>query len=201
MTFLLFGLIASICGALPPGAVNLSIVHTTINRGANEAYPVIFTAAIGELLVAFLALNFSMTIETFIHENLIVQYILTAVLFVVGTSLIVKKAKKANPTSQSKQQGALKGFLLAILNPPVFVFWILAFTYLHENFNLQLMGLVSTTVFFLGIFLGKLSTLWLYINLSKRLCQESCKLTQRFNQGIGILTIGIGVLQCVRIFS
>jgi len=66
MDYLLYGFAgfaASTLGALPPGAVNLSVVYTTINRGASFAVPIILAAAVGEILLSFFALHCTMTIE------------------------------------------------------------------------------------------------------------------------------------------
>lgn len=50
MEYLVYGLtgfLASTVGALPPGAVNLSVMYTTLNRGARFALPIILAAAVG----------------------------------------------------------------------------------------------------------------------------------------------------------
>lgn len=59
------GLTTAFIGALPPGAVNLAVVYITINKGGKDALPIIFMAALGEIILSFFALHFTMTVEEY----------------------------------------------------------------------------------------------------------------------------------------
>lgn len=82
--FSITGFVAAVLGALPPGAVNLSVVYTTIRQGAKFTIPIILAAAFGEIVLSFFAMHCTMAVETFIQQNIIIQYLIALVLIVVG---------------------------------------------------------------------------------------------------------------------
>lgn len=205
MEYLLYigsGFLASALGALPPGAVNLSVVYTTLNQGAKSAFPIILAAALGEVVLAFFALHCTMFIEDYIQKNLYIQYLIAIILIVVGTLLFLKKPVIPNKEGKKKKNNSFtKGLVLAILNPPVLVFWLVAFAYLTANTQVMIhMGLFQLILlFFIGVFIGKIFTLWLYLQLSKKIEKKAQNITVIVNKGIGLLILIIGSFQFINL--
>ena len=69
LLFFISGLLASFVGGVVPGAVNLNVVYTTINKSAKAAIPIILAAGIGEIVLSFIALHCSVFVEENIQKN------------------------------------------------------------------------------------------------------------------------------------
>ena len=197
------GFVAAVLGALPPGAVNLSVVYTTIRRGAGFAIPIILAAAVGEIILSFFALHCTMTVETYIQHNIFIQYLIAGSLIVAGMILIIRRAVDAPPPGSKKNRGFLKGLLLAVVNPPVLVFWLVAFAFISSHTAVRIhMGMLQLVcLFFVGIFLGKIFALWIYVQLSKRIAKRAGDIKNKLNRGIGLLLLIIGIIQLSRLIA
>ncbi|MCG8328315.1 MAG: LysE family transporter [Chitinophagales bacterium] len=203
MEYLLYastGFAAATLGALPPGAVNLSVVYTTLNKGAKFAIPIILAAAVGEILLSLFALSCAMTVEEYIEQNLYVQYCIAILLIIAGVFLLLHKPKVKNPDKPKKNNGFLKGLLLAVLNPPVLIYWLVAFAFISSNGLMVNLSLIELSlIFFAGIFVGKIFTLWLYLQLSKRIVSKASHLIEKLNKGIAVLLVILGCVQLVKL--
>ena len=115
---------------------------------------------------------------------------------IVGIILLLKKATKTKKESKNNQ-GFFKGFLLAVLTPPVLIFWLLAFTYLASVANVEPMMSVFylTALFFVGVFVGKLLVLFGYLKLSSLIAKKADDITHKINKVIALLLLVIGVFQ------
>jgi len=195
------GFAASALGALPPGAVNLSVVYTTLNKGAKKALPIILAAAIGEILLSFFALHCTMFVEDYIQSNIFIQYVIAILLIFVGALMLWKKKPKQEVEKKKKNNAFIKGLLLSVINPPVLVFWLLAFAYLASNTSVMVrIGLLKLTLlFFTGVFLGKIFTLWAYLQLSKKIEKKAKHLTKIINKVIGAIVLVLGSIQLIRL--
>ena len=96
----------------------------------------------------------------------------------------------------------LKGLLLAFINPPVLIFWVLAFTLIHK-YILKVSDMspwLTLLIFFTGVFFGKTATLYAYSRWGEKL-EKSQKNTQKtIHQFIGIALLALGIFQGVRFF-
>ncbi|MEZ5041787.1 MAG: LysE family transporter [Saprospiraceae bacterium] len=195
------GLTTAFIGALPPGAVNLAVVYITINKGGKDALPIIFMAALGEIILSFFALHFTMTVEEYIQRNIYVQYAIALLLIIAGLFLLFKPIPRNKAKAPKKSRGFLQGILLSVLNPPVLIFWLVAFAFLSANTHLMLhMGrLQLISLFFLGVFLGKILALWVYLQLSKRIAAKASNITSHLNKGISLTLVFIGLIQLAKL--
>jgi len=201
MTFLLFliGITATIIGALPPGASNLAVIKTTINENIKQGLKISYGAGIGEVILAFLALSFGFMIkEYFIMHNWI-QITLIIVLLIAGIYLVQTKPKKVkDPSSFSSKY--ITGFLLSIINPPVLIYWIVIFSMLHKNYHFD--SMVSAPVlilFFSGVFLGKVLTLYGYGRLGYLIQNKKSNFKCFINRLIGAILIIISIVQAIKL--
>lgn len=153
------------------------------------------------MILAYFAMSFAMTVEKYIEQNLWVQYVIACVLVTVGLALFFRRASGSRHPMMRKNNGFIKGLLLAVLNPPVLVFWLVAFAFISTNTPLDLhMGMAGwILLFFAGVFVGKIFTLWLYLQLSKRIARQAGHLTEQINKGIGLVVFALGCLQLVNL--
>ena len=199
--YALVGFVTATIGALPPGAVNLTVVFETIRYQAANAIPIILAAAVGEVLLAYLVLNFTMPVEAYLMANSWIQYATVLVLTSFGCYLFFKKDQITKVSPREKNNGWLKGFFLAVLNPPVFIFWLVAFSVMATMSGLMLtaIGWKPILVFMVGVFAGKIFALWLYVQLSNAIASSSNTIRAHLNKGIGALLIGIGIIHFIKL--
>lgn len=201
MTFLLFliGITATIVGALPPGASNLAVIKTTINEDIKQGLKISYGAGIGEVILAFLALSFGLLIKEYFVMHTWIQIVLIAVLFIVGVYLVRTKPKKVkDPSSFSSKY--VTGFLLSIVNPPVLIYWVVVFSMLHKNYNFDNMSTIPVLIlFFSGVFLGKVLTLYGYGRLGHLIQNKKSNFKCFINRLIGVILIIISVIQVIKL--
>ena len=201
MTFLLFliGITATIVGALPPGASNLAVIKTTVNENIKQGLKISYGAGIGEVILAFLALSFGFVIKEYFVMHTWIQITLIVVLFIVGIYLVRTKPKEVkDPSSYSSKYAT--GFILSFINPPVLIYWVVVFSMLHKNYNFDSMAALPVLIlFFSGVFLGKVLTLYGYGKLGYLIQNKKSNFKCFINRLIGVILIIISVVQVVRL--
>ncbi|WP_299226826.1 LysE family transporter [uncultured Psychroserpens sp.] len=201
--YLILGIIASIIGALPLGASNIAVINTTIKQNAKQAFKIAVTAGIAEVILSYYALHCNMVVKDFFDHNKWLQIIIVIALMAVGSYLFFKKKKKES-TAISKQKKTSKyitGFVLGILNPPVLIYWIVAFGIINNN-NLMLSlqsPLIVLFLFFAGVYFGKLFTLYIYSRFSVAIKNKVQNITLVINKVTGILLLLIGLVQAIKL--
>ena len=200
--FLIIGLVASILGALPLGASNIAVINTTLKQNRIEAYKIAFAAGFGEIILAYYALHCNMTIKDFFDHNYWIQIAIVIALMCIGLLLFFKKNKERTKTRKTLLTSKyLTGFVLGLLNPPVLIYWIVVFGFLNGNtLSLSLQSpLALLIVFFVGVFSGKVFTLYLYSRFSAGLKERVHNINQKVNKITGVLLIIIGIVQALKL--
>lgn len=200
--YFIIGVLAAFIGALPLGASNIAVINTTIKQNTKEAFKIIITAGIAEVLLSYYALHCKMVVKDFFDRNMWIQITIVIILMIIGSYLIFKskKEKHAKPSRLSRSKYAT-GFLLGILNPPVLIYWIVAFGIINNN-NLMLSlssSLFVLVLFFAGVYTGKMTTLYLYSKFSLAIKNRVQNITLVINKVTGILLIIIGLAQAVKL--
>ncbi|MEM6515105.1 MAG: LysE family transporter [Bacteroidota bacterium] len=206
----LLGILLSILGALPLGTTNVAVINTTIKEDVKTAMKIVFTAALGEIMLVLLALNFNIQIENFIEMNLWVQILIAIALLAVGVILFLGRKecikdengeciiikKRFNMSKQTL------GFILGLINPTVLIYWILVISFFRRKMiNLDINLELSLILLFLtGIFFGKVLTLYGYAKFSHQLKVRMTNITTKVNRIIGVLLSFVGVFQCIKLF-
>jgi len=167
--YFLVGIFASILGDLPLGASNIAVINTTLKQNAKQAFKIAAAAGIAEVILSYYALHCNMIVRDFFINNLWIQIVIILLLIAVGGFLFFKKQseKKVSKRNLIKSKYTT-GFLLGILNPPVLIYWVIAFGIINNN-DIMLSFKSSLTVlflFFFGVYIGKLLTLILYSKFS-----------------------------------
>lgn len=203
VVYLLIGILAAILSALPLGASNIAVINTTLKQNAKQAFKIAITAGIAEVILSYYALDCNKAIQDFFNDNLWVQTAIVGLLFSAGLYLFFKKQSETHPKKPKLTQSKYAtGFLLGIINPPVLIYWVIAFGVLHNN-DIMLSLKSSATVlflFFLGVYLGKVATLYFYSRLSIVIKNKVQNITLVVNKVTGVLLILIGFAQAVNLY-
>ncbi len=201
--YLLIGLCAAILSALPLGASNIAVINTTLKENAKQSFKIAASAGIAEVLLSYYALNCNQSIKDFFNTNLWIQMAIAGILFSVGGYLVFKKhSEKKSRTTALTQSKYATGFLLGIINPPVLIYWVIAFGVLHNN-NIMLSLQSSFSVlflFFFGVYIGKLITLYAYSKMSIIIKHKVKNITSVINKVTGVLLMSIGCIQALQLY-
>ena len=199
--FFILGTFASIVGAVAPGASNLAVIKTTVNENISQALKIGYGAGIGEVLLAFLALCFGVAVQDFFVTNRWVQFVLVFVLIIVGILLMRSKPKAVKEHSSAYSSKYVTGFLLGVVNPPVLIYWVVVFSFLHKSYSISNMSAAPILIlFFIGVFLGKVVTLYGYGKLGYLIQNKKSNFKCFVNRLVGVILIVIGVLQAIKLF-
>ncbi len=203
LVYFILGFIAAVLGALPIGASNIAVMNTTLKQSSHQALKIIIAAGVAEVILSLYALHCTTVVQNFVNKNMWIQFIIATVLLAVGTYLLLKN-KKENSEKKPRRKISkyLVGFVLGLLNPPVLIYWIIAIGFINmKNFNLAMDSSLSIIVlFFSGIYLGKIVTLYAYSKFSNFIKSRSQNITLVLNKVTGILLISIGLFQALKLY-
>ncbi|TGV00853.1 LysE family transporter [Flavivirga rizhaonensis] len=203
LVYLLIGILAAILGALPLGASNIAVINTTLKQNAKKAFKIAIAAGIAEVMLSYYALHCNVVVKDFFINNLWVQIIVALLLFVAGIYLFFKKQSESKTKKRKITESKYAtGFFLGILNPPVLVYWVIAFGIINNNdIMLSLQSSFSVLfLFFCGVYLGKLLTLYSYSRFSLLIKNKVRDISLIFNKVTGILLIVIAFVQAVKLY-
>ena len=203
--FLLAGLFATVIGALPLGASNIAVINTTLKENIPQALKIATTAALAEVLLSFYALYYNMAVKEFLETNQWLQIVIAALLLIIGVLLFFKSKRKKDfkdTNSRFKNSKYLTGFVLGLFNPPVLVYWIVAFGILNSN---ELMLSINSPIpalllFFLGVYLGKLGTLYMFSKFSVVIKERFSNVSLVVNKLTGSLLFTVGLFQFAKLY-
>lgn len=200
--YFIIGILAATLSALPLGASNIAVINTTLKQNAKQAFKIAITAGIAEVILSYYALHCNQVIKSFFENNLWVQISIVIILFAAGSVLFFKKQSKNNTNKKPRKQSKyLTGFVLGIINPPVLIYWVIAYGILNSNdfmISLQSSFLVLF-LFFFGVYIGKLLTLVLYSKISTTIKNKVQNITLVINKATGVLLISISFIQAIKL--
>ncbi len=207
LLYLILGIIIAIIGALPLGAVNIAVINTSIKESIRKAIYITLAAGIGEVLLALFALHCSMELSDFFKENQWIQLLFIAAFFSIGVYFIwlINKINFNNKQLKIKLSNSkfLTGFTLAVLNPPVIIYWILAISFTNRYlFKLTAHNPIpSLLFFFVGIYLGKIGTLYFYGKWGNRMAKKNQNSKTKLHKIIGIALITLSIFQSIKFLT
>ncbi|GGG19013.1 hypothetical protein GCM10011344_19500 [Dokdonia pacifica] len=200
LSIFLIGFFATIIGAVPPGASNLAVIKTTVKENIYQSLKISYGSGVGEVLLAFTAFSSGMVVQEFFAMHIWLQFLIAGVLGIAGIYFIkTKQIEKRDSRKYSSKY--LTGFALSVINPPVLIYWVLVFSLLRSSFNLGLesssLGLI---LFFAGVFLGKVTTLYGYGKLGTRIQKKKPNTnSSSLNRMIGIVLISLSLIQTAKL--
>lgn len=196
LSMLLLGMGTAIIGGLPFGLVNLTVLNATFDEGSRAAIKIAHGAALVEVLFGLTALLAGGIFASYIEGNKIIAYSTAGVLIAGGLFFILKK-QGSNNSRLSNFSGFLNGILLNLVSIQVFLYWILAITFLSSR-ELLHFNILSILLFVSGIWLGKMAVLWMYMILSHRYLSRSRIISKNINTLIGIVLFGLAFFQLLK---
>jgi threonine/homoserine/homoserine lactone efflux protein len=209
ITYFFIGLLAAITGALPLGTTNVAVINTTIKENIQNALKIVYTAALAELILVIIAINFNMQIGNFVDMNIWLQYTIAILLLGVGIILLIGRKECVKDENEdciiikkryniSKQ---MLGFILGLVNPTVLIYWILVISFLNKKMIYLNMSTeyILLVVFIIGVFIGKVITLYGYGKFSNVLKVKIKNITTRINRVIGVLLVCVSVFQFTKL--
>jgi len=192
-----FGVAASILGAIPFGLVNLTVVDVATRKGNKAALNISLGAAVVEVMFGLIAIYGGSIIQQYYSENAFINLISIAILGIAGIIFLIKKSN-SDRNIDSRSYGFLKGFFLNIISLQVLLFWLMAIAVLSSK---QLLHYDFSTIltFVTGIWIGKMTVLWIYILLSNKIVARSRVLSSNMDKIIGTVLIVIAFIQFLKI--
>lgn len=202
--YFIVGVLAAFIGALPLGASNIAVINTTLKQNAKQAFKIAFAAGIAEVILSYYALHCNMVVRDFFNDNLWIQIVIAILLITIGGFLFFKKQSEKKPKKNKLAKSKYAtGFLTGILNPPVLIYWIVAFSIINNN-DIMLSLKSSLTVlflFFFGVYFGKLLTLYLYSKFSIIIKSKVQNISLMINKITGVLLVVIGLVQAIKLYA
>lgn len=203
--YFFLGVIIAIIGALPLGAVNLAVINTSIKEDIKNASYIALAAGIGEVTLAAIALHCSMEVSNFFYQHQWIQIGFIIAFFLTGIYFMYLAFKRNQNTRKRRKlrlfnSKFLTGFVLALINPPVIIYWILAISLTNKYiFKLTVQNSLSSLLFFfIGIYLGKITTLYFYGKWGNKMAQKQEGSKTRLHRIIGIALIVISIVQGIK---
>lgn len=201
--YFIVGIIAAFIGALPLGASNIAVINVTLKQDAKQAFKIALTAGVSEVILSYYALHCNMVARDFFNQHLWIQIIIAALLITIGIYLFFKKQSEKKPRkSKLAKSKYATGFLTGILNPPVLIYWLVAFSIINNNdIMLSLKSSLAVLfLFFFGVYSGKLLTLYLYSKFSIIIKNKVQNISLLINKVTGVLLVVIGLVQAVKLY-
>ena len=196
ITYFVLGFTVCTIGALPFGAVNLSVVDTTLKHGKMRAMQIALGAAFIEIIFALTAFISGSFIQKTFNKNPAFSLVIIFGLVILGLLFFFKKNKEIQ-TKKYKLPGILNGIFLNLISIQVLLFWTIAIPLLSAK-ELIDFKTVSVAIFIIGVFFGKIIVLRLYVYFSKKIVSQSVVLSKNINKIIGIVLLLSAVIQIVK---
>ena len=204
LLYILLGIITAIIGALPLGASNIAVINATIKHNLKTALKIAITAGISEVLLSAYALNYNMLVKDFFSSNQWLQILISLLLLGIGGFLFFKKnhAEKKKTSKTIFKSHYFSGFFLGLLNPPVLVYWLLVYGIINSNIAMLTMDSSFSVLllFFLGVYTGKVFTLYLYGKFSLYLQMKFNNINSIVNKFTGSMLFTVGVFQFIKLY-
>jgi L-lysine exporter family protein LysE/ArgO len=198
ITYLFLGTLVCAIGAMPVGLVNLSVVDTSVKVNNRMSMKIAHGAAFTEILFAITALFSGVFLRDYFDENIFIKVIIIAVLMISGIVFWLKKGDVDNKKINLPSFGFLKGAFLNLISIQVFLFWLIAVSYLSVN-DLIPSSNIQILLFVAGVWIGKLAVLRLYVLLGKKVVAHSRILSQNINRVIGVVLMVVTFVQLIQL--
>jgi threonine/homoserine/homoserine lactone efflux protein len=154
-TFLL-ALVFSFLGSIPPGTLNLTVLHLGLSQKMNVAWRFAIAAALVEYPYAWAAVKFEklITSSPVIEQHF--ELIASLVMTVVGILHLWSAYRPTALAGRFEDSGFRKGIVMSLLNPLALPFWVAITAYLRSQHWLSLENVWALHAYLAGISLGAL---------------------------------------------
>jgi threonine/homoserine/homoserine lactone efflux protein len=204
VTHFLIAFAISFVGSIPFGMVNMTVAHTAIRKGMTHALFMALGVSLVELLQAYVAIKFTWLF----NENPVVErifQIVAAIVFFAGAIYFLFFAKATSNVAEAENPGRrrndfIRGMFISSLNLMIFPYWIFYATLLTAN-GLFIKDDAHVAIFALGTAVGTFALLVCYSLLGAKILSKSEQITRWVNKFIGLLLLGFGVYQLLKMLE
>jgi len=199
----LYAIVASFLGSVPPGPSNLAVLHTVLNSNTKAGFRMALGAALVELPYSFLAILAIQYVSYFESVRYWLELAAAIILITAGIYIFLShKGEDVDHTTRVERSNFppfLKGVMVALLNPMLVGFWLVASQVGVSLDCVDPHSLPDKLGFVLGTAVGAFALLAV-VTLSTKKIKEylSPKLLHYLNQGIAIAFLAIGIVQGVK---
>ncbi len=199
---MLLGLVLSFIGSVPPGVINTSVVHVTLQRGLRAGLVLAAGASLVEWVQAFVAVLFGRFFAA--HPEVDFWFnVLATVVFAALAAYYLLVAKPAFRIEAVPANGHLGDFLrgvgAAALNFLAIPYWVFYTTWLLANGYLR-DALITLAVFSTGVMAGTFALLWCYARWAEWLQRRGSVLLRYTYSAIGLIFLALTVWQVARLW-
>ncbi len=172
----------SFVGSLQAGSVNVMVIKTTILKSKSAAVRLAVGGSLPEMIYSTIAIYCGVAIEKNIFFLQSIEWLTIVAFLILGLQNIYKM-----PRSDFKQVGYkgggkdfFTGFILALLNPQLLIFWFGIFIYLDTNW-LMIKSFAERLAFVTGTSFGSFVLLYTLASLSHRYKEKIYILLKSFS--------------------
>jgi len=194
---LFLGFITCVIGALPFGLVNLSVLKRAVDKRKKTAIAISHGASVTEIAFAAIAVFFGSFLKDALLENLYLNLFIVLVLLTASFIYFFKKSR-GNKATDIHLKGIMKGIILNLISLQVLLYWILALGFLITQLEINYQP-VFLIIFFVGVWIGKMTTLRLYIEFSRIIEKRSYHISNYINKVIGGLLLLVATFQIFKV--
>ncbi|MBP7512040.1 MAG: LysE family transporter [Bacteroidia bacterium] len=198
LAYFLFALATSFFGSMQPGPVNLSVLHSCLNKQYKKALNIAIGGSVPELIYSFLALVFAHKLNAYTVQLQAFASVVAILFIVVGGVIYFMKPKQRVSDAKESKSGFATGFLISIVNPQLILFWIGIIAAMNlQHFDLVNSGFYSQAAFSIGTGVGAFMLHYLLIVLVKKYsASRTVYLIKSYgNKMIGLMLILMGLVQ------
>ena len=182
-------------GTVPIGLITLTIVQKTIEKGRTAGMMVSFGATILEFIYCFIALKFLAYLSNNNSTGQFMEIGSGFIFLILGIYFLFKKNNKEKTIkTKSNNRDFIIGLIAGSMNMLIVPFWLFIGAWLNSN-GYYLDDNFDIVLFSIGAALGALVVFYAYILLSEWVVKKSEKVDYYANKIIGVLFIGLAVLQ------
>jgi threonine/homoserine/homoserine lactone efflux protein len=194
------GAAVSCLGTLPLGVLNLTIIRVTLGQGIKAAFYFGLACAVVELFYSYASVQLTHTFAMFPALPLATELISLAVLVGIGLHYLLKKGV-ASATDRPLVSPFWLGVGLSIVNVVAIPFWVLYTTLLEDGGFVATQGLIPGLVYVVGISVGTLIGLLIFVAGSQRLGLFFARHHRRIDRWMGLLFMGLAAIQAAKLIA
>ena len=188
----------SFWGSLPLGIVNLQVIQTALFGNREHTNKLIIGGVLPELIYSFLAIH---AVAYFSKQRWIEDLSILMVVAFIGLGIYYLVKQHQVPKLHKSASGSfLKGFVLALINPQLIIYWMAMLIFLKPFINLSDGTFFSPEWgFILGTAVGAYLALQMFASLTYRFKDRIAKwLGIKMDRVFGWVFITLGVFELVR---
>ena len=194
------GLVISFVGSLPPGVINMQVMHTTLRKSFRTGMAVAAGASFFEFFQSYIAIFFSKLLLSDNDLYAILQYSIIPVFLILGLFYLLKGKAKEDQIKNVNEGGSFfKGMLAASLNIFVIPFWIFWTAYFAAMNWLQF-SFTSIFIFSVGVAVGTMLALAMYGKIGLSMAKNKWMVRLWSDRSLGVIFLLIGAFHAVKYF-